>query len=488
MFAFLRGIFGKPKRDKVGEAKTPEVSALPSAHITSTHAEEEKQAPDDPTNAFLCRETILGRDQRIIGYEFSHPQQVHARLIDKRARARQYYDGALLSQLAGMQLESIIGQRLAFLDISPVSLKHPALERLPRHNVALTLNFPESSHLSTQAVQEIISHTQPLREYGLNIGLKWQSRWLPDADGIAILQQIDFVRISWPEYADHGDMLVDMCRNVKEVNAAAVPHRLNPLRLIVGDLDAPDDFRECYRLGFDFFCGSFITNKQENKSSKSAVNRLRIIQLLNNLRHDAHTRELEQELKQDPTLSYYLLRYANSPALGLSQEITSLAQAITILGRNYLYRWLSFLLLKVADPGYREWVLTEQALARAALMERLGKIRGDSAVSPDSLFLTGLFSLLDQLMGYSLDELIAAIQIPDEIHSALVRREGILAQYLALAEACEFMIPENIERRSLQLGFSASEINHAVFDALAWAHEMINVNESPNTKSTSVSS
>ena len=488
MLGFLRNIFGKPHKTDKGE--TPLASELPLPRAGDRLGDSGGDLPQhDESNAFLCRETVLGRDQRIIGYEFSHPQHMHTRLMDKGTLARQYYDGALLGQLAAMQLESIIGERLAFLNISPISLNHPALKHLPRHNVVLILNFPENPHPSTEAVQESISHMQPLRALGINIGLKWQTCWQPDADGIALMQQIDFVRISWPEYRKDNDLLLDMYRCVKEVNAAAVPLRLTPLRLFADKLDKPDDFRECYRLGFDFFCGSFITNKQEKKSRKSAVNRLRIIQLLNNLRRDAGTRELEQELKQDPTLSYYLLRYANSPALGLRQEITSLAQAITILGRNYLYRWLSSLLLKVDDPGYREWVLTEQALARAALMERLGKIGDDPPASPDSLFLTGLFSLLDQLMDYSLEQLVAQIQIPDEIRVALVRREGILAQYLALAEACEAMIPENIARRSAQLGLSASEVNRAVFDALAWAHEMNNASEHPpsakNTKALS---
>jgi len=474
-------MFGKPQEPvPQGRAdKAPETPSRFDADVSS-------QTPDtnDSADAFLCREAILGRDQRIIGYEFSHPQHMRAHLTDKRAGLRQYYDKALLDQLTGMQLESIIGERLAFLEISARSLGNPTLTLLPKDNVALIIAFPENTELAAATVQEAIQNGETLRAHGLLIGIKWQRHWRTDAEGVAILQQIDFVHIAWPEYAEHSALLPTIYQNVKQVNATASPQRARPLRLIASDLNTPNDFRECYRLGFDFFCGAFINHKQEKKATKSAVNRLRIIQLLNNLRRDAHTRELEQELKQDPALSYHLLRYANSPALGVRHEITSIAQAITLLGRNYLYRWLSFLLLNVADPGYREWVLTEQALARAALMERLGRIKKDSAISPDSFFLTGLFSLLDQLMGYSLDELIAKIQIPDEIRLALVRREGALAQYLALAEACESTIPENIEYRSSQLGFSAPEVNLAVFSALSWAHEMGNLADSNHAKGT----
>jgi EAL and modified HD-GYP domain-containing signal transduction protein len=174
-------------------------------------------------------------------------------------------------------------------------------------------------------------------------------------------------------------------------------------------------------------------------------------------------------------LSYRLLRYVNAPVFGLYRQIDNLDQALTMLGRNNLYRWLSFLLFNVTDPGYYEWALTEQALARAALMERLGKQATQSGmldVSPDALFLTGLFSLLDQLMGEPLEELTQKIQIPSAVVAALTRREGTLAQFLALTEACESMNPESIAQHATVLGLSDRTVNLAVFDALAWAHEM----------------
>jgi EAL and modified HD-GYP domain-containing signal transduction protein len=242
------------------------------------------------------------------------------------------------------------------------------------------------------------------------------------------------------------------------------------LRLIASDLCTPDDFQQCYRLGADFFRGEFINGCDREKGSKSTVNRLRVLQLLNKLRQAADIESLEEELKQDPVLSYRVLAYANSPLLGVAHKITQLRQAMTIVGRNNLYRWLASLLFNVADPGYCEWALAEQALARAALMERLGK--GVAGVRQDALFLTGLFSLLDRLMGRPMEVLATQIQLAEDIHTALVRREGVLAQFLALAEACERMDPETIAQKAEALGLSSRTVSLAIFDALAWAHAM----------------
>ena len=110
-------------------------------------------------------------------------------------------------------------------------------------------------------------------------------------------------------------------------------------------------------------------------------------------------------------------------------------------------------------------------------MERLGK--NAVCIKPDALFLTGLFSLLDQLMGKPVEELAPHIQLSEDIRIALVRREGILAQYLALAEACERMDPEIIAQRTRALGLSSRTVSLAVFDALAWTHAMTRMNAEP---------
>ncbi|MDR3323321.1 MAG: HDOD domain-containing protein [Zoogloeaceae bacterium] len=463
----------RPLQGRAGATPAPEEGANVAANAAANaDADADTRAEANLSSAFLCREALLGRDQKIVGYEFCHPQHLHPRFMDKRALVRQYCDDVLLRHLVELPAEVFPGARIALLEISSASLTHPLLSRLPRQNVALALAFPENELLTEAGVDEVIAVSGQFRAHGAKIGLKWQPCWLREARWLDLLPHVDFVQMSWSDSTeeDSGALLTGFRQGAIQ-SVAKAKSAAEPLRLIASDLKTPEDFQRCYRLGFDFFRGPFINQREPGKVSKSAMNRLRIMQLLNRLRHDAETSALTQELKQDPVLSYRLLRYVNSPALGLRHEITNLDQAMTILGRNTLYRWLSFLLFNVSDPGYYEWALTEQALSRAALMERLGK-KVDAEGAEDALFLTGLFSLLDQLMGESLSELTAQIQIPEEIRLALVRREGVLARFLALAEACEQMIPETIAQQASSLGLSAPTVNTAVFEALAWAHDM----------------
>jgi EAL and modified HD-GYP domain-containing signal transduction protein len=496
--SFLRKLFGKSGADTEEDVsafrRLPEIAPASAGKTEESRQERREEntadVPDIPgmaepeqsgqerDSAFFCREALVGRDQKIVGYEFGYPQDLQPRLMEKRARIRQHYDDSLLQHLAGLALESFLGNRLALVEISHASINHPLLPALSHKNIALLLNFPEAEALDARMLVQEMAVAGQLRGQGALIGLKWQSCWQP-AENFPLLPYVDFIQIAWPDCAGANSAAFfsdfrKACLQSAQSASSPDARKAMPLRLIASGLQTPDDFWQCYRQGVDFFRGAFINNRDRKKVSESSVNRLRVLQLLNMLRQDADTPHLEEELKQDPVLSYRLLTYANSPLLGMPNKIAHLGQAMTIIGRNNLYRWLASMLFNVSDPGYYEWALTEQALARAALMERLGN--NVAGVKQDALFLTGLFSLLDQLMEKPMEELVTQIQISEDIRLALLRREGILAQFLALAEACERLDPEVIAQKAEALGFSSRAVSLAVFDALAWAQAMTQVN------------
>ncbi|MDR2788984.1 MAG: HDOD domain-containing protein [Candidatus Accumulibacter sp.] len=490
MLRLLRGLFGgtvgDTQDDPVSSSLLPSISSIsvnegvnvaPRYNVRGTH-----------DSAFFCREALVGRDQKIVGYEFGYPRHLHPRIVEKRARLRQYYDNLLLRHLAGLELDSFLGDRLALIEISPLSLEHPSLAVLLRRKIALLLSFPEAEIPDARMLTQVIAIISQMRANEARIGLKWQIGWKQKVIDFPLLPYVDFVQVAWPDCAGVKDIPA-FFSSFRQAHARSVGSSPNApremfLRLIVSDLQTPNDFRQCYRLGIDLFRGEFINSRDQDRVPRSAVNRLLVLQLLNKLRQDEDTSHLEEDLKQDPVLSYRLLTYANSPLLGAASGgahleqgmmITHLGHAMMIIGRNKLQRWLSSLLFSVSDPSYYEWALTEQALARAALMDRLGKRA--SGVRPDAMFLTGLFSLLDQMTGKPMEELAAQMQLPDDIRIALVRREGVMARFLSLVEACERMEPEIIAQKAEALQLSSHTVSLAVFDALSWAHSMIQLNE-----------
>ncbi|WP_200385615.1 EAL and HDOD domain-containing protein [Rhodocyclus tenuis] len=195
-----------------------------------------------------------------------------------------------------------------------------------------------------------------------------------------------------------------------------------------------------------------------------------IIRVLNLVRKNADLREIEAALKQDVALSYKLLRYINSAGFGLSCEIQSFRHAVTILGYGKLNKWLS-LLLATASKASMAPALMHTALTRARLMELLGDGLVDSQ-EHDNLFITGAFSLLDALLGVSMEHALEAMHLPQPISDALLGEGGLYAPFLDLAAACEGNDREALAEQAGMLGISAERLNRAQLSALAFAEAM----------------
>jgi EAL and modified HD-GYP domain-containing signal transduction protein len=170
-------------------------------------------------------------------------------------------------------------------------------------------------------------------------------------------------------------------------------------------------------------------------------------------------------------LAFKLLRYVNSAAMGLRSPVVSMDKALILLGREKIYRWLSLLLFDFKAPGHEERVLTEQALSRAHFLENLAG-RGSMPAQTDALFILGLFSLLDQLMGQTMAELLVQAKLPKAVHDALVGQQGPYRNALLLAIAAEGQSPTDLEQQAALCGLDALQVSQCVVKSLAWAHQI----------------
>lgn len=226
-------------------------------------------------------------------------------------------------------------------------------------------------------------------------------------------------------------------------------------------------FRQCFDAGIDAAASWFFSRPVQAPARALKPGHARIVRLLNLVRSNANVKEVEAALKQDVALSYKFLRYINSPGFGLSCEIQSFRHAVTILGYDNLNKWLA-LLLATASKDPMAPALLHTALTRAHLMEALAQGRVE-ARDYDSLFVTGAFSLLDVLLGVSMDKVLEALHLPEAIGDALLGRRGGYAPFLDLARAGEGEDGAAIAAQAARLGVSAEQFNRAQLRALAFA-------------------
>ncbi len=222
-------------------------------------------------------------------------------------------------------------------------------------------------------------------------------------------------------------------------NAAMSPRKHEVLPLMFGPhlayhVATAEQQVRCARIGYEWFAGEYPLHPQPSDSPDDGSSRKRLMTLLGLLARDAETRELEALLKQDPSLSYHLLKLANSAAFAHSSHITSFGQAISILGRRQLQRWLQLLLYARQQPDGIPNLLLPIAARRAAQMEMLCKLRGGEREAQDLAFMTGVFSLLNVLLAMPMQEIVGALNLPPIAADALLLREGPLGELLTIAE------------------------------------------------------
>jgi hypothetical protein len=199
-----------------------------------------------------------------------------------------------------------------------------------------------------------------------------------------------------------------------------------------------------------------------------AASRALALQLAQLVATDAHTHDIEALLRKDPTLSYHLLRLVNSLGIGAGRKISSFSQAILILGRQQLRRWVNLMLFAARQGDPRSAMLLARVAVRGRLLEQLSKARDQDKGGQDQSFIAGMFSLLGVLFGMELPEVLAPLSMNEALQEALLEDKGELALALHLCEAVEEGDFGAVATHLQQLAISVEDFNNAMIDANLW--------------------
>jgi EAL and modified HD-GYP domain-containing signal transduction protein len=195
-----------------------------------------------------------------------------------------------------------------------------------------------------------------------------------------------------------------------------------------------------------------------------------IVELMNRVDRQEPIDRLEAVLKNDPTLAFRLVRYINSAAFGLRVEISSFRHAIMMLGYEKLKRWLALLLASAStDPNMKPVLFA--AVRRGLFMEELVRSSGDEQLRSE-MFICGVFSLLDCMMGQPFDQLLKSIPVPQNVVDALVHGTGRYRPYIDVVRAVEQESLFDIRETAEALMLSVAEVNRALLRAVVAARQL----------------
>ena len=395
---------------------------------------------------FIVREPLLDPKQRVMGYELSWQQQDNVEVTEDDLEA---LIGFVAENVNHEEHGWLLKDKVLFLDAVPAMLSRDALFHMPPEKTVLTMKACDLADPDTLAA------VQGLRAGGVGISIR-------DGD-LAHLGPNLALSASHVEVRFSG---ADVAAQARTYAAA----KQSNVRMVGRPVATWEDFDACAALGLDAFVGKLHLTPRPGAPVKGMNPAQTIIlQLMQMVQKNEDIPKIEAVLKRDPALSYKMLRFINSAGFGAAREIQSLRQAIAMMGYAPMYRWLTLLLATASTSGYSA-VLMETAVVRGRLTELLG-VKALPRGEGENLFVAGMFSLLDRLLGLPMQEVLDTIQLPDEVVAALLTRGGMYGPYLALAEACE-LNSNLVVSLAKSLDIKPVDVNKAHLSAIAWAQNV----------------
>ncbi len=413
---------------------TPESAAAPTAASTDTTA--------------IARQAIVDHSGKVFAYE----------LFDRSMAGKQHNAASdaqlLFNVLAHADSSALIDNRTLFVNCTHASLAAGHLDLVQPERIVLEIppvpdDAPDDIEARLQALTDTRKRGFKLA-FGHSVLGPAYAHWLPLASYIKL--DMHLIR---PE------QVALFVRSVQ---------RHTDARIIAEKVETAEQHLHLADLGVKLFQGYWFAKPVLVTGQTVRPSQAVIIQLINLVRKQATTAEIEEILKRDASLSFNLLRFINSSGFGLSVEVSSFRHAVMILGLKKLFRWAA-LLLTTSRVGGIAPAVGMTAVVRGRLMELLAA----ELLPPDecdNAFVVGVFSLLDTMLGMPMDKALEAISLPESAVSALLLRRGLLAPFLELAIACETADDEAFARCANALQLSNRQVNWAHLQALAWAETL----------------
>ena len=180
-------------------------------------------------------------------------------------------------------------------------------------------------------------------------------------------------------------------------------------------------------------------------------------------------------IERDPALSISLLRFINAMNPDRSRKIDSIRNAVAILGQNEVKKWAS-IAISVNMGEDRPSEITRLSLIRAKFAENLAPAF-EMAIKSGSLFISGLFSLLDVILQMPLSKAIDEVAASGEIRDALLERKGQLSDVLKLIFAYEHADWHNTSLIMVRHGIDIEILTKAFMDSLYWYRQLLDAIE-----------
>jgi c-di-GMP-related signal transduction protein len=350
------------------------------------------------TERFVARQPIFDKRLKVFGYELLFRAGPENFFRPHEAAA----GSVIADSLTLFDLQTLVGHARAFVNIDEASLLRDSARLLPKDHVILEL-------LETITPSPAVADAcTALAEDGYTLALDdffEHPKWEP------LVEAAEFIKVDFRTTDEDARL------------AVAEKYLKRGKQLLAEKVETEAELKAARSLGYTYFQGYFFCKPAMISTKEIPGHKLNYVRLLNAIAaRELNFAEVEEIFRQDPSLTYRLLRYLNSPLKGFRSEINNIRHAITLLGELEFRRWVAIVAV-VAMSGGKPPELVRTALTRAYFCEEIARPAGIGTKGPE-LFLMGLLSVTDALLDQPMDQVLRSLPVTEEIRKALTDGKG----------------------------------------------------------------
>jgi c-di-GMP-related signal transduction protein len=399
--------------------------------------------PGDPRGSVapvrVGRQGIYDRERNLVAYELLFRNHGRASAELAEGAEQDHATSQVISATFGdFGVEQIAGSKPLFINLTrgfftgelpvPCSPQQVVLELLE----------------NVEVDDAVMAGLRRLKDQGYRIAI---DDFIGEAERLPALALADYVKI---DVEAAGAAFEDVLVLAREHGPQAL--------IVVERIEDDALFARCLAAGADLFQGYGLQRPVTLEAVSLTPSQLVCLRLVRALTGtDVPIREIEELVASDPALSLRVLKTVFSAAAGTRTEITSLRQAIVLLGRQQLCSWVVLMLLGGVTSVDTESLT--MVLARAAACARLAPTHADLA------YTVGLLSGVAGVLGMPEADLVDTTGVARAVRTALVERHGPAGSALRAVLAYEDDEPFVIT----DAGHAVYEVSRAYLAALSGA-------------------
>lgn len=387
-------------------------------------------------DVYMARQPIFDTENHVYGYE----------LLYRSNGKQNAYNGVngdestadvVTNAFFGLNINDIIGEGRAFINFTSNLLKRGVPKMISPDLVVVEV-------LENMMMDEqLLAACQELKERGYTLALD------------------DFeYDNSYSELFELGDIVkIDFRTPQKSIEETAYICRYSNKLMLAEKIESQEEFEYAKRLGCSFMQGYYFakpTIMSKNSVTPLPINLMKVMQLVS--QPEPEFSDIVDVISCDTAITQRLLRLINSVYFGVRNRVSSVGQALVILGLDYLREWIYLMgMQRITHIDNVEVMRISCLLAK--FCRRLSLMIPEAAPDADSFYLMGLLSMVTYGGERALKQTLDEFPLTPEIKNGLMGKGGVYSDVFDLAYSYEKGDWETVDKYVEKYDLDSSKIS-----------------------------